>query len=120
MTTQDARDYFKNKKLSYSDIMEGDILSLVILINRNLKRYKRESKYGREMGMYLSSKMVIKKNRDGSIIKCFLYVNSSYFTRRHCLEFEEDGRISFMGWADTKNSQPVLKAFTEWCDIISH
>lgn len=36
-TTQEARDYFKAKGLTYNNITEGDILVLVMLLNQDIK-----------------------------------------------------------------------------------
>ena len=35
-STEEARQYFKSKGLTYDDITEGDILTLVILLNREI------------------------------------------------------------------------------------
>lgn len=79
-TNNEARDYFAGKGLSYDDVTEGDILTL---------------------------------------ISCFLYVNSHYFERRECISFNADGWIGFAGWADQGNTNPILRAFIEWCDQLA-
>lgn len=30
-----------------------------------------------------------------------------------------DGFIGFAGWADQGNTNPILRAFLEWCDIVA-
>lgn len=40
-TNDEARDYFKKCGLTYNNITEGDILSLVLMINRELKKVKQ-------------------------------------------------------------------------------
>lgn len=37
-TNDEARSYFKECGLTYKDITEGDILLLVLLVNRELKK----------------------------------------------------------------------------------
>lgn len=116
-TNNEAREYFKSKGLSYADITEGDILGLVMLLNKHLKiaNIKHETSMGT---MYLSKKIDMKKRINGSIITCFLYVNSHYFERRECISFNCDGFIGFAGWADQGNVNPILRAFLEWCDML--
>lgn len=114
-TNDEARQYFADCGLSYRDITEGDILSLVLLLNREFKK-------SNEMGetsvdtMHLSKKIVMKKRPDGSIINCFLFVNSHYFTQRECISFNTYGFIGFAGWADDRNTNPIRRAFIAWCD----
>lgn len=116
-TNNEAREYFKSKGLSYADITEGDILSLVMLLNKHLKiaNKERETSMGT---MHLSKRIDIKKKPNGSIVTCFLYVNSHYFEQRECISFNADGFIGFAGWADQGNVNPILRAFLEWCDTL--
>jgi hypothetical protein len=37
MTNDEAREYFKSKNLTYADITEGDICSLVMLLSIHIK-----------------------------------------------------------------------------------
>lgn len=116
-STEEARQYFANKGLTYADITEGDILALVMLLNRHIKAANKDNETSVEM--HLSSKMNIKKRTNGSLLACYLYLNSYYFTRRECISFNEDGFIGFAGWADQGNTNPILRAFLEWCDILA-
>lgn len=114
-STNEAREHFSNCGLTYRDINDGDILSLVLMLNQELKKANknRETSTG---NMRLSEKIRIKKRPDGSIITCFLYMNSHYFTQRECISFNADGFIGFAGWADQGNTNPILRAFLRWCD----
>lgn len=47
--------------------------------------------------MYLSRRINLKRNTNGTLISCFLYVNSHYFERRECISFNVDGWIGFAG-----------------------
>lgn len=39
--------------------------------------------------------------------------------RRECISFNADGWIGFAGWADQGNTNPILRAFIEWCDALA-
>ena len=46
------------------------------------------------------------------------HIACPYYTRRECISFNKDGFIGFAGWADDGNSNPIRRAFLEWCDIL--
>ena len=117
-TTKEARQYFRDKGLSYHDITEGDILSLLMRLNREIKKSNKAGETSVST-MHMSSKIDMKKRTNGTIIKCFLYINSHYFTRREAISFNEDGFIGFAGWADQGNTNPLLRAFLRWCDDLA-
>lgn len=117
-STQEARDYFARKGLTYDDITEGDILVLIMLLNKHIKKSNKENETSVST-MRLSEKVDMKKKSNGTIITCFLYMNSHYFTRRECISFNRDGFIGFAGWADQGNTNPILRAFLEWCDYLA-
>ena len=117
-TTEEARQYFKNKGLTYADITEGDILTLVMLLNRHIKKANKDRETSIDT-IRLSKKIDIKMKTNGTILACYLYVNSHYFTRRECISFNHDGFIGFAGWADQGNTNPILRAFIEWCDVLA-
>lgn len=114
----EARQYFRDKGLSYHDITEGDILSLLMLLNREIKKSNKAGETSVST-MHMSSKINMKKRTDGTIIKCFLYINSHYFTQREAISFNQDGFIGFAGWADQGNTNPLLRAFLRWCDDLA-
>ena len=116
-TNNDARDYFKKCGLSYDDITEGDILTLVILLNQEIKKSNKSGETS--MGtLTLSKKMDFVQSSKHTMKRCFLYVNSHYFTQWECISFNEDGFIGFCGWADQGNTNPILRAFLKWCDVL--
>lgn len=117
-TTQEARDYFKAKGLTYNDITEGDILVLVMLLNQDIKGAVKAHEMSTE-SMYLSRRVDIKKRSNGTITECYLYINSHYFTQRECISFNKNGFIGFCGWADQGNANPILRAFLAWCDYLA-
>lgn len=117
-TSEEARQYFADKGLAYSDITEGDILVLVGNLNKEIKKSNKAGETSVDT-MHLSKKVTMKKNRDGSIINCYLYMNSHYFTQREAISFNTDGFIGFAGWADQGNTNPILRAFLSWCDYLA-
>ncbi len=117
-STQEARDYFARKGLTYDDITEGDILVLIMLLNKYIKKANKENETSVST-MRLSEKVDIKRKSNGAIITCFIYMNSHYFTRRECISFNRDGFIGFAEWADQGNTNPILRAFLEWCDYLA-
>lgn len=117
-SNNDARAYFAQKGLTYDDITEDDILTLVMLLNKHIKKANKDCETS--MGtMYLSRKIDLKRNTNGTLISCFLYVNSHYFERRECISFNKGSWIGFAGWADQGNTNPILRAFLEWCDQLA-
>ena len=117
-TNDEARTYFKDKGLTYDDIKDGDIAALCILLGQEYKKSNAagETSVNTE---YLSKRVDIKHKSNGSIICCFLYVNSHYFTQRECISFNRGGFIGFAGWADPGNTNPILRAFIKWCDLLA-
>ena len=74
-TNEQARIYFDGKGLTYDDVTEGDILTLVMLLNKHIKRANADCETS--MGsMYLSRRIDLKRKTNGTLISCFLYVNS--------------------------------------------
>lgn len=116
-TNDEARAYFASKGFTYDDITEGDILSLVLLLNKHIKIANKNGETSTNT-MRLSEKIEIKKKTNGSIVECYLFMNSHYFTRRECISFNTDGFIGFAGWADRGNTNPILRAFIEWVDSL--
>lgn len=116
-SNDDCRKRFSDLGLTYSDITEGDILTLIMLLNREIKKSNRAGETSVNT-TYLSSKIFIKKKPNGTITEAYLYMNSHYYTQRECISFNRDGWIGFAGWADLGNLNPIKRAFLEWCDIL--
>lgn len=117
-SNDEARQYFKDKGLTYDKVKEGDILALVMLLNKHIKRAVKECEVSTD-SIHLSQKIDMLRKPNGSIIRCYLYLISHYFERRECISFNGDGFIGFAGWADTGNSNPIKRAFLEWCDYLA-
>ena len=117
-TNEEARQYFADKGLTYEDVTEGDILVLVGNLNKEIKKSNKAGETSVNT-MHLSKKVAMKKNKNGSIRSCYLYMNSHYFTQREAISFNTDGFIGFAGWADQGNTNPLLRAFLDWCDYLA-
>ena len=116
-TTNEAREFFKNRGLSYDSIHEGDILILCMMLQKELKKSNKAGETS--VTMTLSKRVDVKKKSNGSITECYIYMNAHYFTRRECISFNRDGFIGFAGWADQGNTNPLLRAFLEWCNYLA-
>lgn len=116
-TNDYARDLFKSWDLTYDNVDEGDILVLIMMLNKELKSSNKTGETS--CNITLSRRVDMKKETNGTIKSCFLYVNSHYFTRRECISFNSDGFIGFAGWADQQNVNPILRAFLKWCEYLA-
>ncbi|MEC3688106.1 hypothetical protein ABEX71_19830 [Bacillus subtilis] len=118
MTSEEARNYFIQKGISYEDITEGDICALVMLLNKHIKQAVKAHTMSVDT-MRMSQKIKSKYKTNGTLKSCYLYINSHKFTQREAISFNPDGFIGFAGWADSGNRQPIISAFTEWVGYMS-
>ena len=113
-----AREYFKSKGLTYANVTSGDICILAMLLNKNVKTANKRHEMSTD-SMHMSDKIKSKYKTNGEIISCYLFINSHYFTQREAISFNEDGFIGFCGWADDRNTAPIVAAFMEWVDYLA-
>ncbi|WGE37123.1 hypothetical protein [Bacillus stercoris] len=118
MNSEEARDYFIQKGLSYEDITEGDVCVLVMLLNKHVKQAVKAHTMSVDT-IRMSQKIKSKYKTNGTLKSCYLHINSHYFTQREAISFNPDGFIGFAGWADSGNTQPLIDAFIEWVDYMS-
>ena len=121
MTNNDARNYFIESGLKYSDVTKFDLESLISHLKRTYEDYLIDGgKHSQEMGMKVCDlrKMDSKFDKNGKLLHAFIHLDGSYFHRRECISFNSDGFIGFAGWASTANAEPAIKAFKRWCDTI--
>jgi hypothetical protein len=121
LNRDEARDYFKNKGLSYTDVTEEDIRDLVQFLSEELKEYvKNGGEHAKTMDMKARKPLVkhVKILKRTSLQYAYLKVKGSYFDSREAISFNKDGFIGFGGELDDKNVQPILKAFCRWCDLM--
>ena len=116
-TGDEARAYFADCGLTYDDIKEGDIAVLMMFLKQEIEKSNKAGETSVNT-IHMSRKVKMKERSNGSIINCFLYVNSHYFTQRECISFFEGGIIEFAGWADEGNLNPIKRAFLRWCDAL--
>lgn len=115
ISTEAARDKFKNSGLSYGVIDEPKIRLLYKMLGDELK-YFRKHEDDCKIKMMLSRKLDIFVSNNGDFQRAFMYVNGTYFKRREAISFNAGGFIGFGGWASSKNVQPMVRAFIKWCD----
>ncbi|WP_238917223.1 hypothetical protein [Clostridium sp. YIM B02555] len=121
MINEEAREYFKSKGLNYKNI---DMKSLDVLADKlvlNLEKYKLEGGFhAQQMDMKLRKRTKNDKKFDKSgLVRAKFYIDGSYFNKREGITFHEGGFIGFAGEFSTVNTQPILKAFIEWCDYLA-
>lgn len=117
-TRDELRDEF-NASWSYDDINESDIYaleSLLILECLNPGDHMKMHLGTVSIQMRHSGDSGTRKKDDG-LQSAFLHVDGPYFTDREAISFNGDGFIGFCRWADSRNSVPILKAFSEWMRI---
>lgn len=127
MTREEARNYFREKGLAYSDITITDLRLLSTLLDLNFtiqRKYRVRARMDDENGakpvywLRVNDAKYFKGKYDenGRMLCAFLTGKGTYFTAREVISFNMNGFIGFCGEADTKNTEPVLEAFVEWCD----
>ena len=117
-STQDARDYFKNKGLSYQKVAASDITVLVDFLKEEIKASNKSGETATGQ-LKFHPKIVVNLTEDGALKDCYLTVDDYYFDDRECISFNTDGFIGFAGWADQGNTNPILRAFLRWCDALA-
>lgn len=126
MTREEARAYFKEKGLTYSDITVTDLYFLSSLLDLHFARQRKERMEARRRDdatppvywLRVNDAKYYKGKYDdhGRLIFAELTGKGTYFTARQVITFGRDGFIGFCGDAIDKNAEPVLAAFVEWCD----
>ncbi|MEK4715102.1 MULTISPECIES: hypothetical protein [Sporosarcina] len=118
MTSEQARELFSEKGLTYENITESDIGVLFTFLNKHVKEANKAGIMSTNT-MRMSRKIKSKYNTTGNVKECYLFLNSHYFTQREAISFNSDGFIGFAGWADSGNKPPLMSAFVKWVDTIA-
>ena len=108
-----AREYFKESGLDYTDINLAHCRKLRWFINKICGKLCADESYS--MVKDLEICYTIKNNSHGH----FLFMNGSYFDKREGISFfknKPEFPIGFCGWADGCNRTPVIQGFIQWCD----
>ncbi|PZL78220.1 hypothetical protein CI088_00160 [Enterococcus plantarum] len=119
MTTEEARQYFKDCGLSYADIKEPDFWLLVAMVSKELSEFVFSSHAYEDKGNMTINKKTLKFTFTKKGLKnAFIEVDGPYFKGREAISFNRDGFIGFAGWAGGNNADPFIKGFVKWCDMI--
>lgn len=125
MINEEAREYFKSKKLTYQSVGPDNRALLIKILKKELGEFKPKS------GLIMTLKKVTGGDRCfddtglcGFYLRCKGTIKSgtkrfTHFEEREAISFNRDGFIGFAGWADSTNVQPFLSAFVKWCDLIA-
>ena len=120
MTNDEARQYFKDCELSYEVIKPIHIRRLSNMLENELIDYfENGGDKAKQMDMKLSR--TLKKDMmfdENGLKHTYLKVDGGYFKGREAISFNNGGFIGFAGWADSGNTEPILKAFCKWCDCM--
>lgn len=123
MTRTEAREYFRQTGLAYSDITVSDLRLLCVLLERQFAFHRKEriETGGRVcwVRMNCAPRFNGQFDENGRLRCAFLDGKGEYFTIHEVISFELDGFIGFCCGMDAKNAEPVLAAFVEWCDIMA-
>jgi hypothetical protein len=117
MTNDEARQYFDDKGLTYSDITSGDICCLIMILNKHIKRACKNHEMSDDT-IHLSQKIDARYKTNGNLLCSYIRLNSREWRKRECISFNYDGFIGFAGWAASRDTKPIIEAFIEWCDMM--
>ena len=120
MTRAQARAYFQEKGLTYSDISCTDLELLTALLNMRFAEARRARiaagkpvHWQRVIGVrgeYMAS---------GSMIWTKIVAKGASFSTSNVIIFNLNGYINFCSEASEEHLQPVMAAFAEWCDKLA-
>ena len=125
MTTNEAREYFKAKGLTYASVKLPDLHCLRELLDKHFIEQRIARMKDGKKPLYWKRVNTAKYYKGdfnpftGTMVCAFLTGSGEYFTAREVISFNRDGFIGFCGAADSENTAPVLAAFVEWCDWLA-
>lgn len=118
MTSNDARQYFIDKGLTYSVLTPYTIDLLVAMLNNEIMKQRKE--IPDTALLYIEQpKITAKQRKTGDYSGMELKVKGTYFSHREAITFNEDGFIGFCGWASGYHKQPFIDGFLKWCDAVA-
>jgi hypothetical protein len=119
-TREQARAYFRECGLTYSDIKINALKYLQIECDGEFNNLRKAVINGDGYGYWVrvndAKYFKGQYTEDGHIICAFLTAKGTYFSAREVISFNRDGFIGFAAEASDINVQPVLTAFMAWCD----
>ena len=119
MTRDDARECFKSCGLTYADVTPDGLHYLKLLLDEQfiLERKKRAQDNSKpQYWIRVNDDIGYRYSKEGKLVCAFMTGKGEYFEDREVISFNRDGFIGFCGSADRENTQPVLRAFVEWCN----
>lgn len=118
MNNDDARQYFKDKGLTY-DVLSTYTIDLLASIIQNEIMSMRKDQDDCILLRINDCKYSKKQLKANKFDNAYLTVKGTYFDNREAISFNTDGFIGFAGWAGTKNTQPFINGFVKWCDKLT-
>lgn len=121
MTRAEARAYFEEKGLTYSDISCTDLELLTSLLNMRFAEARR-ARIAAGKPVHWQRVVGIRGDYkgNGGIISAHVVAKGATFTVTNVISFNRDGFIGFCGEASEEHLQPVMAAFAEWCDRLAY
>ncbi|MBU3145748.1 hypothetical protein [Clostridium sp. CF012] len=121
MNNDEAREIFKKLGLSYEKISQLHVRMLSNMVEAELITYLASGDFhAAQMNMRVSAaKVKDSKFEKGKLQYCYMKVDGSYFKGREAISFNKDGFIGFGGELSSVNTEPILKAFWKWCNMLT-
>jgi hypothetical protein len=118
MNNDEARQYFKDKGLTY-DVLSVDTIDLLAhMLQAEILKMRKESPDC--ILTRINTPKYTKAQNSGNKFEWFeLTVQGTYFGKREAITFNRDGFIGFAGWASTINTKPFIDGFVKWCDELA-
>lgn len=121
ISTNRARKYFKDCGLSYSDINISSLIKLREIMVDNCNGFVTSHSDCIKVERFKANH--INFDSDGYLLYAFLKVKVSWGDVREAISFNRINTageyfIGFCGSLSTCNSQPIMRAFISWCDIL--
>lgn len=120
---QEARDYFKNNRLTYVDVTKERFNKLVEILQIYLDKRNQEQNnitdvhkkdYTYKMDKCIYNKATAKR----PCMSAYIHVKVDNYSVREGISFNSDGWIGFAGWASTYNTVLFTNAFKDWVDWV--
>lgn len=117
MNNDEARQYFKDKGLTYDVLSTRTISLLAGFLQGEIMEMKnsQDDCILTDMNKCKFTKKHLSGNFSDGIS---LTVKGSYFDDREAVTFSCSGFIGFAGWASGCNTKPFIDGFIKWCDFL--
>jgi hypothetical protein len=105
LTNDSVRALLAQKNITVENVTNQQLEELAILLRKSLVN----------SGNYRNTYALDYPPKDLMYMTC----STEQWKGRECVSFNRDGFIGFTGWADDKNTKPILEAVVEWVESIS-